>query len=61
MKIRPKSNILFPQIFGLAIRGVHGQDQDWISYRILAIFLKQDWIWIIIFKENWIWILVWFL
>jgi len=31
------------------IRGEHGQDQDWISYRILAIFLDQDWIWIFIF------------
>jgi len=25
------------------IRGEHGQDQDWISCRILAIFLDQDW------------------
>jgi len=32
----------------------HGQDQDWISCRILAIFLDQDWIWIFIFENNWI-------
>jgi len=35
-------------------RGKHGQDQDWISSRILAIFLVQDWIWILIFDKNWI-------
>jgi len=35
-------------------RGEHGQDQDWISCRILAIFLDQDWIWIFIFEKNWI-------
>ena len=34
--------------------GEHGQDQDWISCRILAIFLDQDWIWIFIFEKNWI-------
>ena len=27
--------------------------QDWISCRILAIFLDQDWIWIFIFDKNW--------
>jgi len=27
----------------------HGQDQDWISCRIFAIFFDQDWIWILIF------------
>ena len=32
----------------------HGQDQDWISLKILAIFLVQDWIWIFIFEKNWI-------
>jgi len=36
------------------IRGEHGQDQDWISCRILAIFLDQDWILILIFEKNWI-------
>jgi len=35
-------------------RGEHGQDQDWISCRILAIFSDQDWIWIFIFFLNWI-------
>jgi len=35
-------------------RGEHGQDQDWISCRILAIFSDQDWIWIFIFEKNWI-------
>jgi len=35
-------------------RGEHGQDQDWISSRILAIFSDQDWIWIFIFEKNWI-------
>jgi len=34
------------------IRGEHGQDQDWISYRILAIFSDQDWIWIFVFEKN---------
>jgi len=33
-------------------RGEHGQDQDWISCRILAIFLDQDWIWVYIFEKN---------
>jgi len=33
-------------------KGEHGQDQDWISCRILAIFLDQDWIFI--FEKNWI-------
>jgi len=33
-------------------RGEHGQDQDWISRKILAIFLDQDWIWIFIFDKN---------
>jgi len=32
----------------------HGQDQDWISCRIFAIFFDQDWIWILIFEKNWI-------
>jgi len=36
------------------IRGEHGQDQDWMSCRILAIFLDQDWIWIFSFEKNWI-------
>jgi len=35
-------------------RGEHGQDQDWISCRILAIFSDQDWIWTLIFEKNWI-------
>ena len=41
----------------------HGQHQDWVSCRILAIFLDQDWIWIFIFEKNWIRIriFVWFL
>jgi len=38
----------------LNIGGEHGQDQDWISYRTLAIFLDQDWIWIFILKKKWI-------
>ena len=41
-------------IFDLHSRGEHGQDQDWISCRILAICLDQDWIWIFIFEKNWI-------
>jgi len=32
----------------LSNRGEHGQDQDWISCRILAIFSDQDWIWILV-------------
>jgi len=32
----------------------HGQDQEWISCRILSIFSDQDWIWIFIFEKNWI-------
>jgi len=35
----------------LPTRGEHGQDQDWISCRILAIFLYQDWIWILFLKN----------
>ena len=35
-------------------RGEHGQEQDWISCRILAIFLEQDWIWIFFFEKKWI-------
>jgi len=35
-------------------RGEHGQDQDRISCRILAILLDQDWIWMCIFEKNWI-------
>jgi len=35
-------------------RGKHGQDQDWISCRILAIFSDRDWIWILIFEKKWI-------
>jgi len=31
--------------------GEHGQYQDWLSCRILAIFLNQDWIWIFIFEK----------
>jgi len=38
--------------FSVGCRGEHGQDQDWIFCRILAIFL--DWIWIFIFEKNWI-------
>jgi len=38
----------------LSSRGEHGQDQDWISCRILAIILDQDWIWIFILEKNWI-------
>ena len=30
----------------------HGQ--DWISCRIVAIFLDKDWNWIFIFEKNWI-------
>jgi len=44
--------ITWPYYF--PIRGEHGQDQGWISCRILAIFLDQDWIWIFIFEKNWI-------
>jgi len=33
-------------------RGEHGQDQDWISCRMLAIFSDRDWIWILIFEKN---------
>ena len=33
-------------------RGEHGQDQDWIPCRILAIFLDQDWIWVFILEKN---------
>jgi len=36
----------------LYTRGEHGQDQDWISCRILAIFSDQDWIWICIFDKK---------
>jgi len=35
-------------------RGEHGQVQDWIFCRILAIVLDQDWIWVFIFEKNWI-------
>jgi len=35
-------------------RGEHGQDQDWISCRLLSIFLHQDWIWMLIFEKKWI-------
>jgi len=35
----------------LCTRGDHGQDQDWISFRILANFSDQDWIWIFILKK----------
>ena len=38
----------------VADRGEHGQDRDYISCRILAMFLDQDWIWISIFEKNWI-------
>ena len=40
--------------FQKTTRGEHGQDQNWISCRILAIFSDQDWIWIFIFEKNWI-------
>jgi len=42
------------QPISLGGRGERGQDQDWISCRILAIFSDQDWIWIFIFEKNWI-------
>jgi len=35
-------------------RGEYGQDQDWISCRILAIFLDLDCLWLFIFEKNWI-------
>jgi len=35
-------------------KGEHGQDQVWISCRIIAIFLDQDWISIFIFEKEWI-------
>jgi len=41
-----------PTYEGKCCRGEHGQDQDWISCRILAIFSDQDWIWILIFEKN---------
>jgi len=37
----------------MSSRSQHGQDQNWISFRILAIFLDQDWILIFIFEKNW--------
>ena len=37
--------------YDVHIRGKHGQDQDWIYCRILAIFLDQVWIWIFIFEK----------
>jgi len=36
----------------LSSRDEHGQDQDWISCGILAIFSNHDWIWIFIFEKN---------
>jgi len=51
---------MVPELFyktvteSLYSRGEHGQHQDWISCRILAIFSDQDWIWIFIFEKNWI-------
>ena len=52
-------------LFRIPEWGEHGQDQDWISSRILAIFLGQDWIWIFIFEkkldQDKIKIFVWFL
>jgi len=45
---------LFGVIIVVVGRGEHGHDQDWISCRILAIVLDQDWIWIFIFEKNWI-------
>jgi len=36
----------------VAVRGEHGQDQDWISCRILAIVLDQDWISVFIFLKK---------
>jgi len=32
-------------------RGEHGQEHDWISCRILAIFLDQDWIGYLFLKK----------
>ena len=49
----------------VSCRGEHGQDQDWISCRILVSFSDQDWIWIFIFEQKLdqdrMRILVWFL
>jgi len=39
-------------MFSIATRGEHGQDQHWISCRIIAIFLKEDWTWILIRKLD---------
>jgi len=36
----------------LSSKGEHGQDQDWTSCRIPAIFSDQDWIWIFIFEKK---------
>ena len=47
-----RPNFLSYQV--LESRGEHGQDQDWISCGILAVFSDQDWIWILIFEKNWI-------
>jgi len=41
--------------YALCGRGEHGQDQDWMSCRILAIFMDLDWI--LIFMD-WIWIFI---
>jgi len=44
-----------PRSLNLSLaRGEDGQDQHWISCRILAIFSEQDWIWIFIFEKKWI-------
>jgi len=40
--------------YASAIRGEHGQDQDWIYCRILAISFDQDWIWKFFFEKHWI-------
>jgi len=45
-------NMNLPRAGELHSRGEHAQDQDWISCRILAIFLDQDWIWIFILEKN---------
>ena len=42
------------QICSLATRGEHGQDQDWISCRILAIFWIRIGFGYLFLKKYWI-------
>ena len=49
LRLRPEA---IPTLRLLYTRGEHGQDHGWISYRILAIFSNQDWIWIFILEKN---------